>query len=122
MLNDIQRLKKENIPGLSSVVFCMQVKPFVILGVTCSSMWTFGEPTEVWTSWRIITQQAMWQAERSDAGAIWYWTKKDFVTLYICCAFSDECFFLQSLVRISGATDHKTHGSDYITYFESQIG
>ncbi len=87
MLNDIQWLKKENIPDLSSVVFCMQVKPFVTLGVTCSSMWTFGEPAEVWTSWRIITQQAMWQAERSDAGAIWYWTKKDFVTLYMLCFF-----------------------------------
>lgn len=62
------------------------------------SMCTFTEPAEVWTSWRTITQQAMWQTKRSDAGAIWYRAKKGFVTVF----FSPyECFlYMQSLVRI----------------------
>lgn len=44
----------------------------------CPSMCNFAEPAEVCTSWRqwTITQQAMWQTQRSDAGAIWYKAKK----------------------------------------------
>ncbi len=39
-----------------------------------------------------------------------------------CFAWLPGCFvWLFKFMFISGATDHKTHGSDHITDFESQI-